>query len=393
MLVYESINRQLIKMKVPAIAVFLTIVLSIYTLTNWYIYVKTSVFFVGSSYIHNLIKILFWTIVFAYPAARILERLVTNEIIVTLVKIGSFWMGAMLYLFLIFLAIDFFRMINYFLPFISILDYKSNPANRIIVTKGVYAFTLIILIIAFVNARFPRLNHIQITIDKPLSENRPLRIAAVSDIHLGTIISNNRLSQMVQKINSQKPDIVLMAGDIFDEDISSVINNGLGKYFEQIEAPLGIFAIPGNHEFFGGIDHKLHYLKDHGVNILRDSATLINNSFYLIGREDRTNNRRKNILSLLDSVDKSKPIILLDHQPFNLSESADNDIDLQISGHTHHGQLWPFNFITKAIYEVSSGYKKIKNTHVIVSNGYGTWGPPMRLGNRPEILIIDLNGI
>jgi len=126
---------------------------------------------------------------------------------------------------------------------------------------------------------------------------------------------------------------------------------------------------------------------------LRDSATLINNSFYLIGREDRTNNRRKNILSLLDSVDKSKPIILLDHQPFNLSESADNDIDLQISGHTHHGQLWPFNFITKAIYEVSSGYKKIKNTHVIVSNGYGTWGPPMRLGNRPEILIIDLNGI
>ena len=196
---------------------------------------------------------------------------------------------------------------------------------------------------------------------------------------------------MVEKINSQNPDIVLLAGDVFDEDITSVINNGLGKYFERIKSRVGIYAIPGNHEYFGNIEQKLSYLKTHGVIVLRDSTLLIDNSFYLVGRDDHSQGcKRKHISKLLLSIDSTKPIILLDHQPFKLNESAENGIDLQISGHTHNGQLWPFNYLTKAIFELSNGYKKIKNTHFIVSNGYGTWGPPMRLGNRPEILVIDL---
>jgi hypothetical protein len=188
----------------------------------------------------------------------------------------------------------------------------------------------------------------------------------------------------------------LFAGDVFDEDIAPVVNNGLGRYFGKIESRLGVFAIPGNHEYFGGIEPKLAYLRKHGVIVLRDSTVLIDNSFYVVGRDDRQSNyttgkQRKSISELIENVDKSKPIILLDHQPFKLNESAENGIDLQISGHTHHGQLWPFNYITDAIYELSSGYKKIGNTHFIVSNGYGTWGPPLRLGNRPEILVIDFD--
>ncbi len=378
-------------MKVPAIVIFLAIVLSIHLLVNWYIYTKTSAFFEGSFLKILSLKLIFWIVVFAYPAGRILERYIGSVFATTLIKIGSFWLGAMLYLFLVFLVVDLVRAVNHFLPFSSFLNFKLNPGSRIIIVKTVYFFSAIILIAAFINARFPRINQINILTDKSLGMNNELRIAAVSDIHLGTLISNNRLNNLVEKINSQNPDIVLFAGDIFDEDIASVINNGLGKSFEQIKAPFGIYAILGNHEYFGGIDNKINYLTSHGVKVLRDSTVLINESFYIAGRDDRSNRgQRKSIGDLLASIDKSKLLVLLDHQPFNLNESADNGVDLQISGHTHHGQLWPFNFITNAIYEVSSGYKKIGNTHVIVSNGYGTWGPPMRMGNRPEILVIDL---
>lgn len=378
-------------MKLFSIIIFLTIVISIYTLVNWYLFIRTSPLFTGSFFQIIASNIVFWVLVFAYPMGRILERLVNTDLSIFLVKLGSFWLGAMLYLILIFLFIDLIRLINQYLPFVSFFDFKTNPNFRLTTIKIVYSLTLVILIVATINARIPRINHFNLKTGKSFGKNEKLRIVAVSDIHLGTLISSKRLNTLVEKINSQHPDIVLLAGDVFDEDITSVINNGLGKYFEQIKSRMGIYAIPGNHEYFGNIDQKLSYLKTHGVIVLRDSTLLIDNSFYLVGRDDHSQgSKRKHISELLVSTDITKPIILLDHQPFKLNESAENSIDLQISGHTHNGQLWPFNYLTKAIFELSSGYKKIKNTHFIVSNGYGTWGPPMRLGNRPEILVVDL---
>jgi uncharacterized protein len=382
-------------MKVTTMAIFLSIVLSVYTLVNWYIFAKTSPILEPGSYKGLILKVVLWTIIFAYPAGRILERFINSDFTTILVKIGSFWMGAMLYLILIFLFVDILRGVNQLLPFTAYLNFKTNPEYRLIAIKSVYIITLIVLIAAFINSRTPRVNHFSLKTGKSFGEIEKLQIVAVSDIHLGTLISNNRLNHLVEKINSQNPDIVLLVGDVFDEDIASVVNNGMGKYFEQIKSKKGVFAVPGNHEYFGGIEKKLAYLKAHGVIVLKDSTALIDDIFYLVGRDDRQSNyttgkQRKSIPELMESIDKSKPIILLDHQPFKLNESAENGVDLQISGHTHNGQLWPFNYITKAIYELSSGYKKIGNTHFIVSNGYGTWGPPMRLGNRPEILVIDL---
>lgn len=382
-------------MKLSSMIIFLAIVLTIYALANWYIFARTSPLFTGSHFIIIGSNIIFWILVLSYPMGRILERMIKSDLSIFFVKMGSFWLGAMLYLILIFVFIDIIRSINHYLPFASFLDFKIHPVNRLTIIKIVYSITVLILTVAFINARLPRISHFTILTQKLPENQKTIRLVAVSDVHLGTIISNNRLRQLVDKINSQNPDIVMFVGDVFDEDIASVVNNGLGKYFEQIKSPLGKYAVTGNHEYFGGVEQKVKYLNDHGVFVLMDSTLLIDNSFYLVGRNDRQSNhstgrKRKSINELISSLDKHKPIILLDHQPFELNESAENGVDLQISGHTHHGQLWPFNYITNAIYEVSSGYKKIGNTHFIVSNGYGTWGPPMRLGNRPEILVIDL---
>jgi uncharacterized protein len=154
---------------------------------------------------------------------------------------------------------------------------------------------------------------------------------------------------------------------------------------------MGVYAVMGNHEYIGGAEPAYAYLTEHGVQVIRDSVIRIHDGFYIIGRDDREKRRfsgkpRMELADLVSMADSSKPLILMDHQPYYLQEASDLGVDLQFSGHTHHGQLWPLNFITSAIFPVSRGYARIGNLHVYVSNGIGTWGPPVRVGNRPEIV-------
>jgi hypothetical protein len=198
-------------------------------------------------------------------------------------------------------------------------------------------------------------------------------------------------------MNEQKPDIILLAGDIFDEDLGPVIKNDMGKLLSQLYAPLGVYAVTGNHEYIGGVAPAVKYLEDHNITVIRDSTVNIEGIINIVGREDRQSNvmagvERKPLDKLVANIDKSLFTVLLDHQPYNLEQAVENGMDLQLSGHTHHGQMFPLNFVTKAIFEVSRGHKQIENTHVFVSTGFGSWGPPIRIGNRPEIVVIDVKG-
>jgi predicted MPP superfamily phosphohydrolase len=149
--------------------------------------------------------------------------------------------------------------------------------------------------------------------------------------------------------------------------------------------------VTGNHEYIGGVEQAVAYLREHGVTVLRDSCVTLPSGVIIAGREDRSSSsfagkKRKDLSEILDGADTSKPVILMDHQPFHLEEAEHAGVDFQLSGHTHHGQLWPLNYITNAIYEISWGYLRKGATQYYVSCGAGTWGPPVRLGNRPEIL-------
>jgi len=236
-------------------------------------------------------------------------------------------------------------------------------------------------------------------IKKNAGELKSLNVVMASDIHLGTIIGKSHLAKIKDRVNELNPDIVLLAGDIIDEDISSVIKNNVGEELARFKSKYGIYAVTGNHEYIGGVENACKYLSAQGVNVLRDSVTKIDNSFYLVGREDRsknqfTGNKRKELYNLLKEVDKSFPLILMDHQPFGLNEAFENNIDLQLSGHTHYGQLWPLNYIVEKIYNPSWGYVINGNTHYYVSCGVGGWGPLVRTGSRPEIInfIITFSG-
>jgi predicted MPP superfamily phosphohydrolase len=375
---------------------FFTIVLSVYGLVNYYIFIRGWQSLPQGSSLRAYYLILFLIFALSFIAGRVMERFWLGIPGKVLIWVGSFWLAAMLYFFLIILLLDFLRLLNHwfqFFPSFITGDYVRTKQMATCVSVGIVS---ILLTAGYINALNPRIKTLNLTIPKSVDGPKTLNLVIASDIHLGTLISNSRFNQIVDRINQLKPDIVLLPGDIVDEDLAPVIKYNLGQALRNIKSTFGVIAITGNHEYIGGVEKACKYLEDHNVMVLRDSSIKINNSFYIIGREDRsiksfTAKTRKPLEELLTRVDKSYPLILLDHQPFNLEQAVENGIDLQISGHTHQGQLWPFNYITDLIYEVSWGYKKKENTQVYVSSGIGTWGPPVRLGNRPEIVNIKLS--
>jgi predicted MPP superfamily phosphohydrolase len=374
--------------------VFFSIVITVYSLVCWYIFSKGLQVFQSGSPTRLYFKIIFIFLAASYIIARFLERIWLSAFSDILTWIGSFWLAAFFYFFLAAIVIDLFRLVNFIVLFIP--ETFKSEGFRLFLLKGVVGFVSILLIAGFINSLFPRIKQLDITLNKKVEGIKKVQIAFVSDVHLGTIIGPRRTNSIVNKINALNPDLILLGGDVVDEDLAPVIRNNLGDSLLKLKAPMGVIGITGNHEYIGGAEKAVQYLQAHGITMLRDSSILIDDKFYIIGREDRDKPRfsghaRKELSSLVSGLDSSKPIILLDHQPFDLDIKESLGIDLTLSGHTHHGQLWPLNYITKAIYEVSWGYKKKGNTHVYVSSGVGGWGPPVRIGNRPEIVLINLS--
>lgn len=378
-------------MKKSQFVIFFSVVFTIYGLVNLYIFL-TGWNAVPAGY-KTLYSAVYLFLSLSYIAGRFLERKFLNWFSSLFVRIGSFWLAAMVYLLLLSIAADILRLLNLIFSFYPVSFHSEEIKLAALIT--VIIITAIIVFWGYFNSKNPAVKKLDIKISKKAGSTKSLKIAAASDIHLGTIICKSRLEKIVKLINGINADIVLLPGDVVDEDIAPVIKQNLGETLRMIKSKYGVYAVTGNHEYIGGVEPACRYLTEHGIKMLRDEYVLIDNSFYLTGREDRASKGfagilRKPLDKIMEGVDKNLPVILMDHQPVALEEAERNGIDLQLSGHTHHGQLWPFNFITKKIYELSRGYKKRGNTHYYVSCGAGTWGPPVRTGNRPEIIEINI---
>ncbi len=382
-------------MKKINFAIFFSIALSIYALINYYIFIREWEAGGFQSTWRTIYVAAFLIFSLSFIAGRMLERVTLSWLSSTLVLLGSFWLAAMVYFLLFAFAIDIIRLLNFIIPFFPSFLTVNPERTKEITSFVVIVVVLVIVLGGYINARTPRIKTLVLTIPKNGRGMKSLNIAVASDIHLGTIVCKSKLERIVERINSLNPDLVLLPGDVVDEDIGPVIRNNLGETLRKIQSKYGVLAITGNHEYIGGVEPACRYLVEHGIIMLRDAWVKIGDGLYIVGREDIsirgfTGKTRKPLPELMADVDKSYPIIMMDHQPFRLEEAEINGVDLQLSGHTHHGQLWPFNFITKKVYELSWGYKKRGNTHYYVSCGVGTWGPPIRTGNRPEIVNIKL---
>jgi predicted MPP superfamily phosphohydrolase len=302
----------------------------------------------------------------------------------------------MVYLLIAVLAFDLLRLVNHFLPFFDKLIPSALIQRPYFFTIGVATAVFLLVFAGHLNALLPRTNQLSITVNKNLPETNKLRIAMVSDIHLGTVISTKRLSRMIDHLNSVEPDVIMIPGDLVDEDLQPVIKQNLGALFNKLNAPLGVYASTGNHEYIGGADAAVDYLRAHGIKVLRDTAVQVIPGLWVIGRNDIESTRfagekRKSLAEITKNIPAEDIRIVLDHQPRAYEEAQAQQTDLILSGHTHHGQLWPFNYITQNMFPLSWGYKQFGQMHAYVSSGIGTWGPPVRIGNRPEVVVITLN--
>ncbi len=372
--------------------VFFSIVLTIYSLVNIYLYYKGYKAIPALQNNRLLYTITFFLLAVLFIVAKILESKHSSVITDILNIIGGFWLAFMLYGFLFFLLSDIILLILRIPGIIradNILHYRKWSFIIIASTSS------LLIIGGFINAIIPVAREYNITINKPAGSVKTLRIAAVSDIHLGSIIRKRSLKKMSAMIKGMKPDLVLLLGDIVDGELGPVLRGDLLQYFTWPECTDGLYAITGNHEFIGGADRTIPYIESKGIRVLKDEMVTLDGGIQLIGRIDRDSYRfyrkeRMALGELMKLADTTKPIILLDHQPFHLDETAKYGIDLELSGHTHNGQMWPLNYVTSMIYELSYGYLRKGNTQFIVSSGYGLWGPRVRSGSRSEVLLINI---
>jgi len=336
---------------------------------------------------------IFWLISLSFLFSRFAQKFLPTVVYEAMTLVGAYWLAFMWYFLLVITALDLLRLLDRYLRVVPIgIKRGLNPA------LGLIVFILVVGIVSYGawNARHPVVNHYDLTIAKQAGSLKQLHVVMVSDIHLGTIVQNDDLMKMVNTVNQLKPDLILFAGDVFDETIESSEKQQIANTFSKLSAPYGVFAVLGNHEYIGGnAEEAIKYLGEARVRVLRDSSQEIAGSFYIVGRDDLSSERvngvkRKSLKTLLQGVDRSLPIILMDHQPSQLVEPVEQGVDLQLSGHTHAGQLFPIRLITRQIFEDDWGLLRKGNFQLIVSSGYGTWGPPIRLGNTPEVVDIML---
>lgn len=329
----------------------------------------------------------------SYLFSRFAEKFLPNVVYEGLTILGAYWMAFMFYFLLIIASLDLLRLLDRWLNLVPLeLKQSLNP------TLGLIIFIIVIGIVGYGawNAGHPRINHYDLSIDKQAGSLEQLHVVMVSDIHLGTIVHNDHLTKLVNEVNSLKPDLILFAGDVFDEDVESKNKLQISETFRQLRSTYGAFAVLGNHEYIGGnADEAIKYLGEAGVKVLRDSLQEIAGSFNLIGRDDLSGARfkgakREDLKTIMQGINPTLPIILMDHQPSNLQEPVEQGVDLQLSGHTHNGQLYPIQYITQRIFEQDWGFLRKGDFKLIVSSGYGTWGPPIRIGNNPEIVDITI---
>lgn len=372
----------------------LIIFVSIYVAGNYYVGLR---FFQSVQSLIEPYSLFYWSgyafLATSLFAARLGKRFYPGYINDLVAITGDYWLGAVYYSLLIWIGTDILRfLIDFIFPTAQIIEFSSFYLGFLVLS-----LVSLLLLYGTWNARHPCIMHYDITIKKAVDNLPELHAVMVSDIHLGLVVDNDRLDSMVDRINELDPDIVFLAGDTIDEDVKLFVNNKMPEILKKLRSKYGVYAVLGNHEYIGdNSELAVEYLQQAGVNVLVDECVKVNNQFYIVGRDDRmagrmTGKQRLELSRLVDGIDRNLPIILLDHQPINLKEGQLNGIDLQLSGHTHNGQFFPNNLIARRIFENSWGYLRKGECQIIVSAGFGTWGPPIRIGSNSEIIDLTIS--
>ena len=394
------------------IAIYLS---PIYLLLNLYI-LRWAYLWMGTC--HSILRTLVFRLIFAVIYVLLSTSLLTGFLIKNpkslhrMLKItGNYFLGIFLYTLVIILLADFGRIL------LKYVFHASWIHSRTAFTVAGAICALLILLLSacgIFHAKYIKTTSYDVIINKTIPERTSMKVVLLADTHFGYNAGVLHARELVRKINKQKPDLVCIAGDIFDNEYDAIRNpEKLEKTLRGIKSTYGVYACWGNHdlneEILAGFTFKhkdgdlsdikdprmKKFLKDSNIHILEDESVLINDQFYVIGRKDaslteKIDETRKAPAQLTEKLDRDKPIIMIDHQPKELQELADAGVDLDLCGHTHDGQTFPGNFTIKLMWENPCGLLIKDNMTNITTSGAGVWGPAMRIGTDSEICSINI---
>lgn len=309
-----------------------------------------------------------------------------------LIAVGGHWAGALLPLLIGFAGLELLRILFLFggLVFPPYLLFYASLA--------ILAAVSLLLVWGTLCAVRPRVTRYTIPVHKKAGSLSSLRVALVSDVHLGVSIDDRQLQAMCQTLGTLEPDLILIAGDLLDSGLSGLHDSDkIRATLCSLKAPHGVYLCLGNHDVRGGAttEETIRFFQRCGLNVLYDDAVHILHSYTLIGRADYGFSKtagapRAAVDALILRADPAQPILLMDHQPNQLVQAAEAGVDVQFSGHTHRGQMFPISFLTKRQFETDYGLWKYGRFTAVISSGYGTWGPRLRLGSRSELVLATL---
>ena len=333
-----------------------------------------------------------------------------SAVAIVIRRISTYWIGIMLYSLLYVVLFDLLRLIAKHTKLKNTLLFSRGSV--ISIGSVVVACAVATCLYGIFNARNIKVNEYSVTVNKSCGSDKHLKAVLVADLHMGYAIGVDHITNMVEKINQQNADIVIIAGDIFDNSYDGMDDpEGIKAQLKSIKSKYGVYAVYGNHDIdekilmgftfdWGGkqlhSEKMTNFMKECNIKLINDESVLINDEFYLVGRRDTDkpgteDGTRAEISELTKDLDKTKPIFVLSHEPDELQKTADAGADIDFSGHTHDGQLFPGNLTIGLFWENPCGMIKKDNMYSIVTSGVGVYGTFMRVGTDAEICSVDID--
>lgn len=330
---------------------------------------------------YTMLFLLEWLL---YFTGYIFYNVLPDEVFIPIMNICNSWYIASIYLTMGLLFLEVIRfMAQKFLHF-----QAKYPLKLFLFFSFIFGVSLL-LWKAHRNVTDPIVIHQYIDLPKGSSSRDSLKIVMATDIHIGEVIRKRQVEKLVSLSNTECPDMVVFVGDLIDYESRFAENEHIEDVFKRLNAPLGVYSTFGNHEYRANRFAKERWIRKFSI-LLKDSVISPDNSFYLVGRDDAVNKKRKTLHKLIAGIDTTKPIIVLDHQPLSFAEMRMNRVDLGLHGHTHNGQLWPYPLVMKWIYECPYGYYQKGGVQHFVSCGYGCAGPAYRVGTHSEMIVLHI---
>ena len=362
---------------------FSTMIMLVYAIPNIYLFFRIWTLFIAKKHLFAYVLV-YIGIALIFPLGGLVEYAPLRHF---LDAVSIYLLPLYLYLFLFRFAFDIFLLCNLFLKILS-KDKMKGPCFKKYALLSLISASIMVVVGGAINFNTIRVSEYTIEIPARSSKVENLKIAFAADFHIDTDTPENFIKRFVTKTNRLAPDIVLFGGDIVEgrntRDLQSRTD-----ILKQISAKYGTFSVLGNHERYRGQEDGV-FFDNAGIKLLHDTVVVIANEFCLAGRLDSGSNSRKTVKELLKTTIDTLPLIMLDHRPTEFPEVIASKTDIRLSGHTHHGQMFPINLILNRMYVLSHGYKKIENTHFFVTSGIRLWRYPVRTVGKSEIMLINV---